>query len=190
MVLTLGPTGTRYGAKLRIEWDGLEKVRANLKKIAERYPIEMGSVLREECIQIMDKSLSICPFDQDNNHKDGTPHLNETAQVEGPYYVKDKIYCVMSYDTPYAVLQHEVQEYHHDEPEQWKYLEHPMNERAPFMAVNLARGVNMERVLQGYTALPIAQLRENLAQLNAGRLRGVKQRQAIRKYGHLLGRFV
>ena len=184
MALTLGKTGTRYGATLSIDWTGFDEVRANIKTIAERYPVEMGRVLREEAVAIMDKSLSLCPYDQDNEHDDGTPHLNDTAQISGPYYQDENTAVILSYDTPYAVLQHEVQEYHHDAPEQWKYLEHPMNERVPYMASNLARGVNLERMKTGYTAPLIEELKtvnnSNIAKINV----------AKNRYGNLVGRFV
>jgi hypothetical protein len=186
MALTLGPTGTRYGAKLSIDWTGFDEVRANLKTIAERYPVEMGVVLEKEAGAIMAKSVMICPYDEDNGHQDGTPHLNETANISDPIYDQKVTSVILSYDTPYAVLQHEVREYHHDEPESWKYLEIPMNERAPFIAANMARGVNLERMVKGsYTAAPIERLliKQN-NELSA------KYRQAQSKYGHLLGRFM
>jgi hypothetical protein len=186
MVLTLGKTGTRYGATLSIDWTGFDEVRANLKTIAERYPVEMGIVLEKEAGAIMAKSVMICPYDQDNMHDDGTPHLNETANISEPFHENQNTGVILSYGTPYAVLQHEVQEYHHDVPEQWKYLEHPINERAPYMASNMARGVNMERMLKGsYVAPSIERL---LIKQNNELL--AKQRQAQSKYGHLLGRFV
>lgn len=178
--ITLGPTGTRYGASMSIEWTGLETIRANLKAIVERYPIEVGLVLREECLAIMEDSLRICPFDQNNIHEDGSLHLNETADVAGPYF-DEGIYCILSYDTPYAVLQHEVQEYHHDAPEQWKYLEHPMNARAKVIASNIVRGVDLERLLIGYSAQSWVDINAEL---------GLAQRKAQMRYGHLLGRFV
>jgi hypothetical protein len=158
--------GYLYGRGLNIQWTGLDKVRANLRTLAERYPEEMGRVLREEGVAIMEESMRICPYDQDNPHNDGTPHLNDTGQVEGPYHENGVSSVVLSFDTPYAAIQHEVQEYHHDFPEQWKYLEHPMNERAKYMPANLIKGVDIERLLRegqggGYSARSMQGVRED-----------------------------
>ena len=178
----LGPTGTMYGAKQNVVWDTSE-VRANLKKLQENYPKELGAALREEGLAIMEHSLMLCPYDQDNPHLDGTPHLNETADVAGPYFADNVISIILSYDTPYAVLQHEVQEYHHDKPETWKYLEHPMNARSQFLAANLVRGVDIERAMEGYYAESTLTLQENMGKW--GRLKTFQNKQG----GQATGRF-
>jgi len=148
--VTLGPTGTRYGATMSVDIRGFDKVRANLQTLVENYPKEVGRAMGEECQAIMDESMRICPYDQDNDHEDGSLHLVETADILGPVERGgNDIVFILSYDTPYAVLQHEVQEYHHDAPEQWKYLEHPTNARVKVLATNLIRGVDMERMLEG-----------------------------------------
>lgn len=180
-IMQMGGTGTRYGASLVIT--GWENLRANLLQLAVLYPQEMGMALREEAMAIMEDSQRICPVDKDNFHEDGTPHLADTADVQGPYIEGDSITVTMSYDTPYAVIQHETLEYQHDYPEQWKYLESPMMARAKFMASNLVKAVNLERLNVGYNATPTGTLMENMMIAN-------RQRAAINKYGHLLGRFV
>jgi hypothetical protein len=142
-----------YGKSGTIVWEGLEEVRANLRSIAEKYPYELGEALRGEADAIMEESVRICPYDQDNPHDDGTPHLNETAFVDGPNFDENATPSVtLSYDTPYALAQHEIQEYHHDIPEQWKYLEHPLNARASVLAANLIKGAQLEKMGEEYQA--------------------------------------
>lgn len=175
--LTLGPAGTRYGGKIVIT--GLDNLHANLRRIAVQYPEELGYALKQEAYAVMEESLKLCPYDQDNPHDDGTPHLNETADVIGPEITGGNITVFMIYDTPYAVEQHEVASYHHDYPEQWKYLESPLLTRAKFIPTNLMRAVNLERLGQGYAATSIEQLQ-----------RGYMTRGAKQRYEHLLGRFV
>jgi hypothetical protein len=180
--LTLGPTGTRYGATMTFKVE-MDKVRANLKILMEDYPKELARVMGEECIAIMEESVRICPFDQDNQHKDGTPHLVETADIVADIDV-NKILFTLSYDTPYAVLQHEVQEYHHDKPEQWKYLEQPAMERVKVLAPNLVRGVDMELMMSGsYRA-------QSWTALNEGLKKWATLNKAKARYGNQLGRFV
>ena len=151
----------------------------------------------------MDESMRICPVDQENMHEDGTPHLVDTGQVQGPYTEqKDAVnkvtYVVLSYDTPYAVAQHEIQEYHHNAPEQWKYLEQPMNQRLPFLAANLVKGVNLERLAAegwavngqyGYQAESQQSINEKVAILNADKARQRAITQANTKYGQEMGRY-
>lgn len=162
-------------------WDNL---RANLRTLAVKYPEELGYALREEGSAVMDQSKQECPVDWFNHHEDGTPHLVMTGDVEGPYHEGDNIKVILSYDTPYAVIQHENLGFHHTDPRtKAKYLEDPLNQRAPFVAPNLMRAVNLERMGMGYSFTQTAVLREEVATAN-------RKTQAINRYGHLLGRFV
>lgn len=165
--ITLGAAGTRYGASMEIT--GWENLQANLRTIAVKYPQELGMGLREEGMAIMEESLRICPYDQDNPHDDGTPHLNETGDVAGPYFEGDNITVELSYATPYAVLQHEIQEYAHDPPEQWKYLESPLLARARYIGPNLVKAVNLERLGIGYSAQSLGALKTAAALPNLQR---------------------
>lgn len=139
-----------YGKSGTLVWEGMDNLRANLRSIAEKYPHDLGNALRDPvATDIMTESLRVCPYDQDNEHKDNTPHLNDTAQIIGPEFDENNAPVVfLSYDTPYAVIQHEVQEYHHDIPEQWKYLEHPLNAAALTMAAKLIRHTAIEKSMR------------------------------------------
>ena len=142
-----------YGKSGEVKWEGIEDVKANLRSIADKYPIDLGMALRNPvAFDILTESLRICPFDQNNPHEDGTPHLNETGQVEGPYFDENGKNPVVyiTYTAPYALIQHEIQEYHHDMPEQWKYLEHPLNAAVATMAAKLMRYASLEESARQY----------------------------------------
>jgi hypothetical protein len=158
-LITMGETGTRYGATLEIHgWDGLQ---ANLRTLAAKYPEALGMALREEATAIIEQSMAECPYDPINLHEDGTPHLVDTAQVEGPYHDGDNTTVIMSYATPYAVIQHENLDFHHPTPgTKAKYLEGPMMERARFIGPNLIKAVDLERLNIGYQAADTRTLRE------------------------------
>lgn len=180
-VLTLGASGTRYGASLVITgWDTLQ---ANLRTIAALYPQELGFALKEEGMAIMDDSQRVCPVDKENVHEDGSPHLVDTADVTGPIFEKDNVYVMLSYDTPYAVIQHETQDYQHDWPEQWKYLESPMMARAKFIGPNLVKAVDLERMGTGYSATRTAQL------VGAVKVKSYSRVKAGRKQAAAFGMF-
>jgi hypothetical protein len=163
---------------------GFENLHANLRVIADRYPRELGYALKEEGAAIMEQSNRECPFDEFNDHIDGTPHLIETANLAGPVFEDTNITVTLSYDTPYAVLQHETLSYHHTFPgTKAKYLEGPFADRARFIVPNLIRAVDIERMGGQYFSTPTVGVLESQMESN-------KRQQTINRYGHLLGRFV
>jgi len=163
---------------------GWDKVNANLRTLAVKYPQELGYALREEGMAVMDQSAKETPLDQANWHEDGTPHLIDTADVQGPLFEGDNIRVVLSYDTPYAIIQHENLDFHHTTPgTKAKYLEDPLNQRAKYVAPNLVRAVNLERMNVGYSARPTASLMEEQMLSN-------RRQAALNKYGHLGGRYL
>jgi hypothetical protein len=176
----------------RIQIKGLDEVRANLGVLRERLPVQFGAVLREECMAIMEESQQQCPVDDANMHEDGSAHLVDTGQVIGPEFENGNISVIMSYGEVgdptenYAFIQHENMEYHHSRPgTKAKYLEDPANERVPFLATNLVKGIQLEVNGAGYFAQKIDQLNEGLfMQGKFNRLQQVKN-----KGGMLTGRF-
>jgi hypothetical protein len=176
----------------RIQVKGLDEVRANLGVLRERLPVQFGTVMREECVEIMDASQQQCPVDDANLHEDGSPHLVDTSQVIGPEFGNGNISVIMSYGNPddptdqYALIQHENMEFHHSRPgTKAKYLEDPANERVPFLVTNLAKGIQLEVNGAGYFAQRIDELNEALfMQGKFNRLQQVKN-----KGGMLTGRF-
>jgi len=169
------------GATLKVK--GFDALHANLRVIADRYPKELGYAMKEEGAAIMEESNRECPFDEFNDHLDGTPHLIETSKVVGPETEGTNIKVTLSYDTPYAVIQHENLSFHHTFPgTKAKYLEGPFADRARFIVANLIRAVDIERMGGNYYAIPQTGILESQMQSN-------KLQQTINRYGHLLGRF-
>jgi hypothetical protein len=163
---------------------GMDEVRANLAVLRERLPIDFGYAMREESMAIMEESQQQCPVDDANMHTDGSPHLVDTADVQGPYFEGRDISVIMSYGNPddptdkYAVIQHENLEYHHTRPgTKAKYLEDPAMERVPFIASNLAKGIQIEANAGYYSAQSIAALKDALGQQGRwNRLSGLNSR--------------
>jgi hypothetical protein len=130
---------------LVIEIQGPDQIRANLRNLYERAPSEFGQAVREEMNDAMMESQAECPYDFSNPHLDGTPHLRDTALVEGPVDEGDGFALYMSYATPYAVVQHENPEFRHNWPTKWKFLEDPINRRIPRLAPAVIR--RMQQIL-------------------------------------------
>ena len=175
------------GAPLVIQIKGFDKVMGNLRNLYERAPEQFGQALMEDMGDAMIESNGECPYDQNNAHEDGTPHLRDTGKVEGPINTGDGVMVILSYDTPYAAIQHEVPEYRHDWPEKWKYLEDPVNRHIPRLAPNLVK--RMELILQGNSERmnfsSDYRIRQDYRAAQSAFAAG-----QLAKYGHLLGRFV
>ena len=175
------------GEPFAIEVRGLDQIRANLRNLYERAPAEFGQAVREEFDDAMMESQAECPYDYQNPHLDGTPHLRDTALVEGPVDEGNGFAIYASYATPYAVVQHETPEYRHLWPTKWKFLEDPINRRIPRLAPAIIK--RMELILQGVNE------RMNFTSPYAARRDYARAQQAFADanragIGHLGGRFV
>lgn len=169
-----------------IDIKGFDQVMGNLRNLYEKAPAEFGQAAREEMDTVMIESKRECPYDIDNPHDDGTPHMRDTGLVEGPIIEEDGVAVLLSYDVPYAAIQHETPEYRHRYPEKWKFLEDPMNRHIPRIAPVLIK--RMELILQGAPApdtfSSLVKVRQDYATW-----RGAFSQGQFSKYGHLLGRF-
>ena len=175
---------------LQVQVKGLDNLRANLKVLNTFLPEQLGYAMRDEMLIVASESAEECPVDDANLHEDGSPHLVDTLQVDGPEFEGDNITVAVSYGNAndptgdYAVIQHETLEFHHTRPgTKAKYLEDPLNARAKFIPTNLIRGVQAELNNTAYFAQGTKQL------IDAKKLSNLQQ-QMRNKYGHLLGRFV
>jgi hypothetical protein len=122
---------------LVIRISGMENLRAITRDLRERAPIEFGQAIREEMDDAMMESQAECPYDHDNPHFDGTPHMRDTAKVEGPIFSGDQFTIYASYDTPYAPIVHENPDVRHHWPTKWKFLEDPINRRVSMLTLSL-----------------------------------------------------
>lgn len=123
-----------------VQIQGTEEAKANLKVWADKFPAALGQAFLEEMQDTMKESQVECPWDYENEHLDGTPHLRDTAASE--LAIEDnsgKIVVYGSYTTPYAVYVHEILENHHLYPTKAKFLEDPANRRAKVLIGNVKR---------------------------------------------------
>lgn len=171
---------------LVIEIKGFDRVQANLRNLYERAPAEFGEAAREEMDDAMMESQAECPYDFSNPHADGTPHMRDTALVQGPFFDENGVLITLSYDVPYAAIQHETPEYRHLWPTKWKFLEDPVNRRIPRVGPALIK--RMEMILQGNNE------RMNITSPYAARRDYARAQSAfasanLANAGHLVGRF-
>lgn len=165
---------------------GVDEIRANLRNLMKA-PEQFGQAAREWADDRMMESQAECPYDQSNPHADGSPHLRDTAMVEGPVFFGDHFSIIFSYDQSYAAIQHETPEYRHDWPTKWKYLEDPINRGIPRFAPAMIK--RLELILQGVTermefTSPYAARRDYQ---RAQEVFATANRASV---GHLGGRFV
>jgi hypothetical protein len=109
----------------RLVWHGA-KVKAAVHKAAAR-----GLMLGAE--HVLEQANRIVPIEEHTLQASGVPSIDEGA-----------LEAAVSYDTPYAVRQHEELSYHHDAGRQAKYLEQPLNEAGDVVRSLIAREVKQE----------------------------------------------
>lgn len=111
---------------IRMKWDG-PRIRAAQREAAVR-----GLALGTE--HILGVSREKVP------HEEGTLERSGVASVDA-----ERLEGAVSYDTPYAVRQHEDLSLHHDDGREAKYLERPFNTEAgtvrDLIAAELRRGL-------------------------------------------------
>lgn len=123
-----------------VQIQGTAEAKANLKVWVDKMPMATGQAFLEEMQDTMKESQVECPWDYENEHLDGTPHLRNTANSE--MVIEEgsgKVVVYGSYSTPYAVYVHEILENHHIYPTKAKFLEDPANRRAKVLIGNVAQ---------------------------------------------------
>jgi len=119
---------------MRVKWHGAKAKRAASKGAAR------GLYLGAE--HVLEEANRIVPIEEGTLARSGMATVEgggAKTEVEGPdggpfMLVQrggdagDKLRAVVSYDTPYAVRQHEELTYQHDKNRQAKYLETPAND--------------------------------------------------------------
>jgi hypothetical protein len=170
---------------LVIRISGMENIRAKLRNLMKA-PEQFGQAAREWGDDRMMESQAECPYDFNNPHADGTPHLRDTAMVEGPIFEGDSFLIRFSYDQSYAAIQHENPGFRHQYPTKWKFLEDPINRGIPRFATAMTH--RLEMILQGVNermsfSSPYAARRDYAAAQQAFAAAN------IASAGHLVGRF-
>jgi hypothetical protein len=99
-------------ASVQVKWNGAH-LAALEKEAAKR-----GLYLWAE--EVLTRSGRLVPKQEGTLQDSGVAHRPGSAGLE-------EMQAAVSYDTPYAVRQHEEMDYHHTEGRQAKYLETPLN---------------------------------------------------------------
>lgn len=79
--------------------------------------------LRDAAEHVLAESTKVVPLEEGTLSKSGATSVDAATLT-----------ATVSYDTPYAVRQHEELDYRHDEGRQAKYLEQPLNENRDTIA--------------------------------------------------------
>lgn len=100
-----------------------------------RFAVAEGSKagLASAAEYLLDESTKVAPFEMDT--------LIMTAAVS---FAATGLTAAVSYDTPYAVIQHENLREQHDPGRQGKYLEGPLSSGAPEMFRSMADGIRQK----------------------------------------------
>jgi hypothetical protein len=131
---------------ISIQVSGGEQLRARLSAWMEKAPEKVLEAEKIVMESVMEEAKYECPWDYNNPHNDGTPHLRETGAVaqvlEGDMSsdgMTSQIITYGSFATPYAVYVHEILENHHIPPTKAKFLEDPANRHAAVYLTELTR---------------------------------------------------
>ncbi|MGW8374265.1 minor capsid protein [Streptomyces sp. ODS28] len=114
--------------RTRLRWNGEAALRGTHEGAARG--------LRLAAEHVLAKSRERVPLDEGPLERSGVATIDESS-----------LDAAVSYDTPYAVRQHEELSYRHDPGRTAKYLEDPLNEQADTVAELIAAEVR--RSLRG-----------------------------------------
>jgi len=132
---------------IKIELQGTEAAKQALREWATKATGATGEAMLGEMQDTMKESQDECPYDYENLHEDGTPHLRDTAKSQLFIWEPGQIVVYGSYTTPYAVYVHEILEYHHLYPTKAKYLEDPATRKAGVLLENVKQKLINEGVI-------------------------------------------
>ncbi|CAM3459882.1 minor capsid protein [Stackebrandtia soli] len=107
---------------VRMEWNG--------KQVSAIIEEATADGLRLAAEHLLGASRRLVPLEEGTLERSGRVSVDEGA-----------LQAAVSYDTVYAVRQHEELTYQHDAGRSAKYLERPMNSEGPTMAALIAAAV-------------------------------------------------
>ncbi|RAJ61699.1 hypothetical protein K378_04059 [Streptomyces sp. Amel2xB2] len=114
--------------RTRLTWNGEQALRGTEDGAARG--------LRAVAEHVLARSRARVPIEEGTLERSGVATVDE-----------GELTAAVSYDTPYAVRQHEELDYRHDAGRTAKYLEDPLNEQADTVAELIAAAVR--RALRG-----------------------------------------
>ncbi|MBI0374729.1 hypothetical protein JBE27_00165 [Streptomyces albiflaviniger] len=114
--------------RARLRWNGAAAMRGT----------RAGAVrgLRTAAEHVLAESRKIVPIEEATLERSGVATVDESSLT-----------AAVSYDTPYAIRQHEELNYRHDAGRSAKYLERPLTEQADTVAEIIA--AQLRRSLRG-----------------------------------------
>ncbi|MGJ5826725.1 minor capsid protein [Streptomyces ossamyceticus] len=114
--------------RARLRWNGAAAMRGT----------RAGAVrgLRMAAEQVLAESRKVVPIEEATLERSGVATVDESSLT-----------AAVSYDTPYAIRQHEELNYRHDAGRSAKYLERPLTEQADTVAEIIA--AQLRRSLRG-----------------------------------------
>ncbi|MFD8151744.1 hypothetical protein ACFV28_13465 [Streptomyces sp. NPDC059720] len=114
--------------RTRLRWNGAAALRGT----------RAGAVrgLRVAAEHVLTESRKVVPIEEATLERSGVATVDESSLT-----------AAVSYDTPYAVRQHEELNYRHDAGRTAKYLERPLTEQADNVAAIIA--AELRRSLRG-----------------------------------------
>lgn len=110
-------------------WDGRAWLART--KLASRHGVQLGLE------HVLGEATKLVPLDEGTLMRSGKVTMGDGAAG------------TISYDTPYAVIQHENMEYKHLPGRQAKYLEQPMNTEAATVTAIIGNTIRNEAFLGG-----------------------------------------
>lgn len=140
-----------------IQVEGLNKLLTNLNKIEDEIKKEASEALIDTMADISEESLKICPKDTGELRKSLKGSVNGKDVIQGSdsgsvsrsgsEVNSEVLEGVISYDTPYAVRQHEVKAKNYTTSgTTWKYLETPFNKGSKKLTNNIK--VRLGRIIK------------------------------------------
>lgn len=109
------------------------EIRANLQRAAENVVAGANRGLLLAAEHLLGESRRLVPTEEGTLDRSGKVSTDEGSNR-----------AAVSYNTPYAAVQHEDLTFKHDDGRQAKYLEQPMNTEAPVMAQIVQGAIRVE----------------------------------------------
>jgi hypothetical protein len=125
----------------KMSMSGAEKMRAKLKRLAEKFPDEVARALYQETEVEVKEVKMRTPVD--------TGTLRGTVHQVGPFRNGRMIYSLIAAGgpaAPYAIYVHENLEAHHPVG-QAKFIESVIMESRPYLAARVAKRIELNRAL-------------------------------------------
>lgn len=114
---------------------GLREVEARIAEALNRIEGASNEAVRDVCFDLLGRSVELAPIEDGELRGSGKVEFEEDG---------NKLVGTVSFNTPYAVVQHEEMSYNHPQGGQAKYLEQPYQQNAERYVRHIADSVRRE----------------------------------------------